>query len=282
MNIVLRFCIAYILLAFAIPTEGLAASYPTCKRTQVNGKVFALTTKTDKNNREYRCWKNVVNGDVLNAEDLDGKDGSFQFTYIFPDQENDDYDQLFSVLVREVRRDNEESDPYLAILRERMRTLCSRKADRQNVPREWKKFSADFPGLKYNEAHKPDGIRGRLAEFHVAFVNAQRRCVRTDDVDHGRRKSFYIDGVKFPDVPEIRFLARLYDVFKQDAARAFGKSKYKKYRVRIRQGKKSATGMLSASFFVRDDVESHVQIQDLTNKRVGQPQLLKPFNFKVR
>jgi len=194
------------------------------------------------------------------------------------------YDALFSVLVKELKEEGDVSDPYIEILREKMFTLCRRKNGTPVKSQLWGEFQAEFPGHKYNKFHNSGSVtRGRLAEFHVAFLNAERQCDRTDDEESGRRKTFYIEDVKFPDVPEIRIVANLLRLLQRDTALAFRKdAKYKKYRVRLKKAGVSTTGMLSTNFFISATEKSDVRIQDLSQRKFGQRLLLRPLEFEIR
>lgn len=270
---------------FSASPKAFAAEYPTCQPSiDVSGKVFALF-KSDAY-PSGRCWEYVRNGATVKSDDLYASGGSFQFSIILKDEDGsaNQYDHVYSVLVRELKQGKEATDPYIDLLRKQMSTLCRKSGSKKIAPYTWDEFSAEFPGYKFNKFHNTSSVtRGRLADFHIAFVNAQKRCVRTDDEEGGYRKTFVIDGVEFPDVPEFRLIANLLRPFQSDSAFADMKSaEFKKYRVRISQATTSRTGMLSVNFYASEGEQSDIKIQDMSENRLGQNLLLAPYWIKVR
>lgn len=261
-------------------TSVYSASYSLCEpNTKFLGKVFVLNEKITQ-----KCWQVIKRGSTLNVNDIkiDTED-SIQFTYIFPDQKDNKFDRLFSVLVRELKEGDEETDPYIEILRDRFSTLCTRPSDGEFQEREWKKFYAQFPGFKYNSFHNASSVtRRKLANFHVAFVNAQKTCVRTDE-EGQRRESFIFNDTKFPDVPEIKEFTAILKLIAPSVLNAFEvQPSYRKYRVRIRKGSVSETGMLSANFYISADKNSDIKLQNLSDQKKGLRSLLSAFKFKIR
>jgi hypothetical protein len=268
----------------SFPSQSSADSYFRCQpQIAPEGRVFVLV-----NSDEYesgKCWKYVKNGMELNREELSDYKGSYQFSLFLeetPDQMP--HDQIFSVQIRELRADDEKSDPYIELLRDRIKTMCRDPYDKKAKETFWGFFSAEYPGHKFNNFHGSSSVtRGRLADFHIAFINAQKKCVRTDQEEGGYKKSFLIEGVTFPDVPEFRLFANLLKEFARNTALAeFEMSDYKKVRVRIRQASFVGNGLLSVNFFVSEGEQSDINIQNLTETRYGQNTLLRPYRIKIR
>ena len=259
-----------------------AAPYRTCVNgITVDGNLFALVK--NKRIQHGKCWRRVTNGSTLKAGDLSQTGEAFQFSMIVAQKGNQKYDRMFLVLVKELLGPKEDPNPYIGILRKKITTMCRRTGGRIRE-QTWGEFYAEFPGNKFNRFHKSAAVtRGRLAKFHVAFLNASRNCVRTDDEDGGLRASFVINGVKFPDLPESRLLANILGWFQTDSALAFGrKEKFKRYRIGLKQAKISATGMLAGNFFIDASKQVNVKVQDLSNTKHGQRNLLSPLKFKIR
>jgi hypothetical protein len=255
-------------------TRGFCESYPTCDRLNLQGgEILYLSLKGKQN-----CWKKITGNNIL-RNDLRIKGGTYRFSYIFGDEEiTNDFDPIFNVKIKELSSDSSIVNSKIGLYRAKLITNCKKQVGKKIAPGTNDLLAeTDVSGLLYNDYHagKRKDPGAKLSSFHIGFENSLKECVRTDDKN--LRKSFEIDGIKFPAEPG--FVASLIGT---PPAVAAGKdsAKYKKISVQIGKGEFRGD-YLTGSFFVPAGADFDVIASDLSTRLSGHF-LRPPVKFRIR
>ncbi len=257
-------------------TIALSDEYPTCDgEIPESGDILTLAKRG-----EHKCWQ-PVGGEILKIKKSLIDNGNLKFVYIFGMEENDDFDPIFNVKIKEIA-ENEESvvDRNITLLRDKIVTKCSKYFGRLKDKGEFKAYGflgrGDVDGFQYNKYHKTDKqITSNLNNFHIYFKNSLNKCIRTDDDE--LKKFFAINDIDYQQLPGI--VARLFGAQPAMAAGPDA-NRYRKISVRIARGAFRGDA-LSGNFNIpANGSEYDIIVQDLSTYPGG-IQLRDSIRFRI-